>query len=396
MLLSVLTSSLLTTSNDLALTYQIKPNATDPSQVSVIVNTKALAEFQVLPARTMANPSQPPLICSNENGIQTSAAYDTNLQCDQISWTLTLAEIDQHGFDIAKQLDSYSKQKGWYFISEFNSLPRFTTRQQQPIEAKILMPSGVEKTLPSETQPPLFLLGGLAPISLDINGHRVHITTDNQQIVETIDQWKPVLESQLGYLVSLYPQNRASRWDIAFFERDKAARSASGAAGSDTILVNALVENGKLDADSMTMLLKIAAHESMHIINQSAPLWASESLAEYYAMKSLNNTPYAYANADNQWQQFKQSFPLASTGLLDAHKKVSSQGMQQYYPLFYVKGPAFWLSIDTVLTEAGSSLDKLVADFTFEPSGKLAPSSVERIVEIIGQQTWQKISNSYL
>tara|TARA_Y100001956_G_scaffold81524_2_gene99315 strand:+ start:12978 stop:14177 length:1200 start_codon:yes stop_codon:yes gene_type:complete len=391
-----LTSALLTEPSLNTLTYQVKQHTFDPSVVTVSVNTSAFTQFQVIPARTMQSDIQPSLICETSTGEQNIATYNTDLTCTNVSWTLSLAEVDQHGFDIAEQLDSYSADKGWFFISEFNSLPRFVNHDQQPIDANIILPNGKKQIMPKTTQPPLFLVGGLTPISLDINGYQVEISSDTQQVLDAIEQWKPAFETQLRYLVSLYPQRATRSWNVAFFARDKTAGSVSGAAGSDTILVNALQENGKLDFDSMPMLLKIAAHESMHMIEQSTPLWASESLAEYYAMKSLKKTSYSFVSADTQWQQFKQSFPLASTGLLEAHQKVSAQGMQQYYPLFYVKGPAFWLNIDNALTEAGSSLDKLVANFTFEATGELSPSSVKQIMQVIGEEGWQKIAENYL
>jgi hypothetical protein len=58
--------------------------------------------------------------------------------------------------------------------------------------------------MPDADQPPLFVIWGLKPVELDINGKTIKVTTDTKQILQTMDDWKPALESQLNYLISLF------------------------------------------------------------------------------------------------------------------------------------------------------------------------------------------------
>ncbi|RTZ17722.1 hypothetical protein EJ063_02755 [Vibrio aquaticus] len=378
------------------LKYQIEPASTSPDTVTVSIETKDLGTFHALPARTLANDTQPALFCVTANGNQSAIKYQMPIQCDHITWQLPLAEIDQDGFDIAKQIDSYQPTKGWNFVSEFNSLPRFSGNNDKPIPAQVCSPDNQCGWMPDADQPPLFVIWGLKPVDLNINGKTIKVTTDTGQILKTMDDWKPALESQLNYLISLFPDSTVNQWDIAFFSRDKQAGSVSGAAGSDKILINVILNNGQLEDDEMPMLLKIAAHESMHLLDTNSPLWASESIAEYYANKSLDKTPYDFVTPQTQWNDFKQSFPFASTGLLEANNLVSKKQQYQYYPLFYVKGPAFWQAIDQSLMDRGESLDSRLPSMTYNKDGSLSRASIAELAKVIGKKKWDEIAKLYL
>ncbi|GLT16531.1 hypothetical protein GCM10007938_03070 [Vibrio zhanjiangensis] len=395
-MLTLLLSTALISSAKSPLTYQLEQVADRPDLIAVSVETKQLGTFQALPAKTFTNDTQPVLFCVTTNGSQSAVEYQTPIQCDHVTWQLPLAEIDQNGFDIAEQIDSYEPRKGWRFISEFNSLPRFSMGNDDPVPAQVCTPDSQCGWMPNADQPPLFVIWGLKPIELDVNGKAVKITTDTEQILQTVDKWKPALESQLNYLISLYPDNTVNQWDIAFFRRDKQAGSVSGAAGSDKILINVILNDGQLEDNEMPMLLKIAAHESMHLLNTNSPGWASESIAEYYAIKSLDKTPYDFASPQTQWQNFKQSFPFATTGLLEANSRVSKEQQYQYYPLFYVKGPAFWQALDQSLTDKGESLDTRLPTLTFNKDGRLSEASIADLTNVIGEKKWYEIANLYL
>ncbi len=392
----LLLSTALISAAESPLTYQLEQNTERSDVVAVSVDTKKLGTFHILPARTLADSAQPTLACVTASGSRSDIEYQTDIQCDHVDWRLPLTKIGHDGFDIADQIDSYSPDKGWRFISEFNSLPRFSKHSDEPIPAQVCAPNNQCSWMPDESQPPLFMIWGLKPIELDINGKTIKVTTDTDEILKTMSDWKPALESQLAYLISLFPNNKVEKWDIAFFSRDKQAGSVSGAAGSDKILVNALLNNGELKDDAMPMLLKIAAHESMHLLDTTSPMWASESLAEYYGIKSLGKTSYDFTDPQAEWNDFKKRFPFASAGLLQANDRVSKEQMYQYYPLFYVKGPAFWQLVDQSLMAKGKSLDTLLPTLTFNKDGHLSEASISDITDVIGKQKWHELADLYL
>ena len=89
-------------------------------------------------------------------------------------------------------------------------------------------------------------------------------------------------------------------------------------------------------------------------------------------------------------------FPYATTGLLEASTRVTKDGQYQYYPLFYVKGAAFWQSVNEALESKGSNLDSLVNDMSFDKNGHLRPSFSVKIVDIIGEEKWTDLSDLFL
>lgn len=75
---------------------------------------------------------------------------------------------------------------------------------------------------------------------------------------------------------------------------------------------------------------------------------------------------------------------------------MSKDQMYQYYPLFYVKGPAFWQLVDQSLMAKGKSLDTLLPTLTFNKDGHLSEASTSDITGVIGKQKWHELANLYL
>lgn len=395
-------SLILMSSSVHALEYDLKQEESLLSLVKVTVKTETLGEFQVMPARTMRSAAQPVLTCIDSIGKQTKLAYQEKVHCSQVSWQLPLSPVKKGGFDISSQADSYDADKGWYFISEFNSFPRFTRIKTgnglaEPIETTVCLKGSKCEILPDESQPPLFMFWGIDPVKLSINGRVIEVFSDSEQLMRTLSRWKPALDLQLNYLASLFSSNNEKEWSITYIGRDKKTGSVSGAAGNNMILVNVPLEEGELKDQSLQMLLKISAHESIHILDKrNMPVWAAEGLAEYYALKSLNKTAFKMVSPNEQWLKFKKEFPLSDTGLLKASELVSEQKQYQYYPLFYVKAPAFWQAIDEALAANGSSLDDFVSSLTFDSEDQISETSKQELQSIMGENVWLNIDQKFL
>ena len=397
-----ITSLILISSSVHALEYDLKQDQSLLSLVKVAVNTKDLGRFQIRPARTMRSAEQPILTCIDSDGKQTNLAYQEKAQCDQVTWQLPLSPVKKSGFDISSQVDSYDADKGWFFISEFNSLPRFIrikteNKAAEPIKTTVCLPRKKCEILPDESQPPLFMFWGIEPVQLAINGKAVEVFSDTELLLNALSRWKPTLDLQLNYLVSLFPSSHEQGWAVTYIGRDKKTGSVSGAAGNNMILVNVPLEDGELNDQALQMLLKITAHESIHILDKrNMPLWAAEGLAEYYAIKSLNKAAFKMASPNEQWLKFNKVFPLSDTGLLKASELVSEQNQYQYYPLFYVKAPAFWQAIDEALAAKGASLDDFVSRLNFDSNYQISEASQQELVSVMGKDVWLNISQQYL
>ncbi|WP_367986536.1 hypothetical protein AB2S62_08110 [Vibrio sp. NTOU-M3] len=379
------------------LSYQVKVDESDPQQLIMSVDTSSLGEFSVMPSRTLKSHIQPQLVCvSGEHG-RGALPYEKPVTCQRVEWKNYLFAVTDAGFDASKNRSAFDEKQGWYFLSEWNSLPRFKRGEDTEVDSQVCVPGGQCESLPSAEQPPLFMLWGLDKTQIKLGDKQVDIYSDTPLVTENMKRWRPTLERQLRYINQVFPNHEQKQWRMGFLKRERYAGNIGGATGNTLILVNAMIDDGKVTNDSLQMMLKIAAHESVHMLQtQKTPLWANESLAEYYAIKSLNGSPFEMKSPLGQWHDFATKYPFVKTGLLAAHHKVTENKQYQYYPLFYRKGAAFWFELDTALHQSGKSLDTLLAAMRFDADGGFDKATISLIEQQIGTKTWSDIEGRYL
>lgn len=372
------------------LTYQVQVDPLLKSQLHFSIDTRSLPKVTVLPPRSGRITAQPDLFCQRK-GTSTPLDYHRETACDAITWQVNLPTVDPQGFDPSSQENSYSAKSSWYFVSEFNILPRIAGSNN----AQVCTPQARCYPLKGEDAPPLYLLWGMPTATLNINGQPVTIHVEDQQVLQQKQRWLPTLERQLQYLQKVFPA-QIQDWELAFFKREKEGGSIGGAAGSNLLLTNTLLEQGELTDESLRHLLKISAHESVHHIDKRAlASWKAESLAEYYAQKSLFGSEFAFDTPDVLWQQMAKKFPFAKLGLYEAHRQVKELGNYQYYPLFYFKGAAFWYALDLALQAKGHSLDNL-QNIDLGSQVQLSSDFTTQVIHLIGQEKWEALAHEFL
>ncbi|MGI9831812.1 hypothetical protein ACJPQX_00795 [Vibrio vulnificus] len=371
--------------------YHIRISPTYEDQLHFSANTHNLGKFTVEPPRSLTSAMPPALSCLQDERF-TSIQYGTEVECDRIEWQTTAEKVPDQGFEPSNQNDSYSPQQGWYFVSEYDSLPRIP----QADITLVCTPDQRCYTLPDPTLPPLFLVWGMDTARIPISGQHVRVHVEDAKVIDVQQRWLPTMQKQLSYLHRVFPQSNMAGWELAFFKRDKNAGSLGGAAGTNMLLVNSLLDQGELTDESLQLLLKISAHESIHYMDKRKnSLWKSESLAEYYALKSLMNTEITFESPEALWQQFAQKYPFAGTGLYEAEHQVLEQGNRQYYPLFYFKGAAFWYALDQALQAHGASLDQW-QQIELGREAELDAKIITQLQAIIGEEKWQALAEKYL
>ncbi|MCG6274798.1 hypothetical protein K6U70_22030 [Vibrio vulnificus] len=391
--LLVLTLPILASSFTMAneVNYHIRISPTSEDQLRFSASTRHLGKFTVKPPRSLTSAMPPALSCLQDE-LFTSIQYGTEVECDKIEWQTSAEKVPEQGFEPSNQNDSYSPQHGWYFVSEYDSLPRIP----QADITLVCTPDQRCYTLPDPTLPPLFLVWGMDTARIPISGQHVRVHVEDAKVIDAQQRWLPTMQKQLSYLHRVFPQSNMAGWELAFFKRDKNAGSLGGAAGANMLLVNSLLDQGELTDESLQLLLKISAHESIHYMDKRKnSLWKSESLAEYYALKSLMNTEITFESPETLWQQFAQKYPLATTGLYEAEHQVLEQGNRQYYPLFYFKGAAFWYALDQALQAHRASLDQW-QQIELGREAELDAKIITQLQAIIGEERWQALAEKYL
>ncbi|SON51876.1 hypothetical protein [Vibrio tapetis] len=391
--------------------YQIHLNDDNPNQALIEVDTSLMETSFWSAARSLGESDPVELTC--HNGAQTnSLPYEVTQSCDKVSWPITFTTAPELGLDASAQVNSYfpvskSRKKPWYLLTEWHSLPRLKT--SKPI--KVCFDTTHCQGLPTLTEAPLFMTFNMPKHELSLYKQPLALFTDVPALLENQQQWLPIMEEQMGYLMGVFSAYRTKPWSLVALGREVSAGSIGGAAGNRVFMTNVPLEKGELQVDALNHFLKISAHESLHFISSvDSPIWLSESLAEYYAQKSLVDTEYAFPDPVQVWRKKSEKLPVASTGLYLASDKVSKQGLMQYYPLFYLKGTAFWLDLDLHLQRKQRSLDNYVSLLQMKSDGssensnqteegrdvRLPVEFVEAVSDVIGKSIFNKLEARYL
>ncbi|PSV66230.1 hypothetical protein [Photobacterium angustum] len=380
---------------EIPVTYNVKADSNQPDIIKVDTKTNGnQALTWVKPRQYRDNEFAPQLTCLKRDGTSSIIVYGQPIACSKVTWEVTTKNVEPSSYSPSDQYNAHNSKQGWYVLTEWNTLPRIKEQDQ----IQVCSPEKDCALMPTTSQPPFFMVWGMPKTVVDLASKQVVVHSDLPQLIEKKELWLPSLENQLNYLLKVFPDNHLQNWGITFFAKDKAERRISGSSGVPNIFVNVWTDKGVVTNESLQWLLKISAHESLHLLQNKLPAngWTGESLAEYYALKSMENTSFAFKDPIHRWNDFAEKYPFSSTGLIEANKNVDEKKEYQYYPLFYFKGPAFWYEVDTALQNKGSNLDQIINSIDVINGYQLSPTFVAVITNKIGMQRWNEIKNKYL
>ena len=385
-----------------ALVYQIRltPHQT---QGQVTVDTSALSDFELVPARSMPQDKKiaPLIFCDGEKIAR--ANKPLLLNCKQISWELTFKNLLLEDENASHQSNLFIDQpKPWWLLTEWDNLPRITNQElQAQVCAEVNGAPALQvycKPLPTRQQAPLIMGIGHPQSSYKSGNLEVNLfgKVDRNKAHDLLKQYNKIND----YLSAVMPSKKNKiPWDLIWLPVEKSSGSLGGAAGHHSFVANYPVENGEWIEQSTMWLLKISAHETVHALSRlNNPLWADESLAEYYAFKAIAKLGLAEESPLADWELRSAKIPHANRGLYYAEEQITEHKDMSFYPLLYVKGAAFWYEIDIKLQSQGENLDeyiKMLDGLTYH-KGYL-PKQFELILKTaLTPSVWAEIKNKYL
>ncbi|WP_041769081.1 hypothetical protein [Pseudovibrio sp. FO-BEG1] len=379
----------------------IEADKTHPENATATITLPAKQEITLHAPRTQFQPSDTNALQLMCDGVEVLEPYGRALSCRKLQWNVTFQNPREIPLAVANQLNLYSPQ-GWWSITEWDDIPRFESYSTVEVCGKV---QGSDPTLkcadlPTAHEPPLILSWGDAAKTLRTNQTTLTLYKDDPAEALKADNL-PALQKQLEYLQSVLGSRTAleQNIDLVWVAIDKKLGQIAGAAGKQAFLANFATSEGTASPEDIAKLHWVSAHELFHLLaNTPYPLWISESLAQYYGYKSLKVAGIHSESPMDQWQVFKERFPHAATGLYEAHQKVTGANDPSYYPLFYVKGAAFWQAVDEELQQHGASLDQLMTTFE-EPrpsTHKLPQSLLNSLKQSISEERLQELQQQFL
>ncbi|MCX4025935.1 hypothetical protein H0A36_19060 [Endozoicomonas sp. SM1973] len=380
------------------LIYWIDVPKSKPTVATISVDTSQLGDFILSPSRDIPASNQTALdiSCITSQKSRLTVKYDKPIRCESIQWSVRFKPLKANEYDASSQQSIYSPT-GWWLLFEWGNLPRIIGNEAAAI--CVVGRDDVCKKLPDIHSAPLLFAWGKQTATITTDKLKLTLFADSTILTPELPNISRQLERQYTYLSQVFSQNRLFDWSLIWVAIDQKYKKVGGAAGTNAYIANYLVADDELTDKTLPMLLRVSAHETVHgLSNYTLPSWINESLAEYYAFKAVQLSMVKTSAPVDEWAKRRNTFPHADVGLYIAHKKVTEDKDMSYYPLFYLKGSAFWQELDLALQASEKKLDDYISLLSSPniQSTDLNQAFIDAMIKIIGSSHWATISNKYL
>lgn len=390
---------LISKAEDDQIIYQLKKEFYPSLRVRVEINTKPLNNFILEQSRYYYGDKRPAreVYCADDN---TKISYDQPSNCKLIYWNIDVKRQSVTGVG-ARSLEDYYLNNGQWTISESKNFPRILGA----VKELVCVDEHGCKPLPSKEEPFLFWVWGKAPTQVSAANKQFEVFSDKS--AEAINKRMLIVkvEPNIRYLNKVFISQLGNYIkkpiSIVMLERnDRIIEDAGGVAQDHVALINYYTYGYQLADDWEVRFHKTMLHEYVHLLVpcESFSRWACESLADYYAYKALT-VGRLNTTALDRWLGQNISNPNNALGMYQIDKKFWQTGSWNYYSLFYVKGAAFWNELDNMLHKKYRNLDSYLQLLVIEPNkyqSNLPQPFVNKMIEIIGEQEFKKLSIKYL
>ena len=320
--------------------------------------------------------------------------------CREIFWEIELVTSEPFSLEISRQQSVLVRSDPpWILLSGFSFMPGIDNEGHKsviefgPVLEKQLVSllsrdENNRRILPNGNGGPVFLVFGLKPLVHNSpSGFHLSYLVDDKEAEKEIETFYPSHIKSIEYLRSLftYPADREFSFNVVWLGLNRKG-GLGGAAGYRAFLINYPCENGKLMKDKFIWALMTAFHEQFHVLYPSGghqPTWVNESLAQYYAIKSLEKAGFDQGLLKSIKDQFFHPERKIGMGLIEANRKFKYENDFSVYSLFYDQGSTFWFELDNLIsdsTEGKKSLDNFIDQFsgmTFPEDGRIPTDFID-------------------
>jgi len=310
--------------------------------------------------------------------------------CTRLTWTVPIRSVEP-GIDPRSRETQYDPGRRVWLISEAASLLRPVGEAAHrgsiefvgagPVHGGMPAADGVRRIVPAaDAAAEYWLLGRLTGASLREGSFEV-LHLDALGI-----GWQTLLAEQsraLRYLVRTAGARQLAplRSTVVWFESATEGGAPAGMAGFGTLMMTASKRGNQLQQPELA-LAWLLREQLLRAMPPRVPVWARESLAQYYALRALRRTELpaaAIAEAERKLVE-----PLRPLQLREAQRRAQAGDPLALAELRSV-GAAFWDRIDRAIVRKSGfrTLDSvlpllLAGDW---PDGRLPPAVADRLHE---------------
>lgn len=320
--------------------------------------------------------------------------------CREVSWRVTPDAVEDGKTDASQQASLSFRSPEWTLLSE----PTSRLRPVDGAEADLLesslrisgataMPSARWMLPAANKAPEFFALGDFSESLVEIGRQKIrYVIDDPERFARTGLQ--ALHEQALAYLDQRLPapaELSAEQRTLLVIWIGLAADSAQigGAAGAHSFVANYAIPDGKNTSARRAETLMTLAHEQFHQLAEQIrgsrpplPAWLNESIAHYYALKTLKAI-LPGPETDKLLAHFIDSERIIADGLLALEKRNAAHDPSAY-PQIYRQGASFWAEFDDALQKGRpgrSGLDPLLVDLLtaqIPNDGSLPPAFIAK------------------
>ncbi|MGL4386586.1 MAG: hypothetical protein ACRCR8_03535 [Snodgrassella alvi] len=330
--------------------------------------------------------------------------------CNKVTWQVKPELSDNKPIDLANQLTLKLKKVGWILFSESSSLLRIKHSESASVltSTNNIPLLGATSTLygwaipPVGTAPEFYIIGQPETQQKIIADLPVTYVIDNPQQTNW-SELQALHQKTLRYFTTILslpadlPSNEKSLL-LIWLGTEAKNKQVNGAAGRRSFIANYVYErNHRISTSDNMHSLLVIAHEQFHqyadMVRYKHPVdtsvWIEESLAQYYALKSMQK-----ALSADEFEAIKNKFLSQDQNIYFKFSEIEQQIKEnnyKNYSLLYSQGPKFWYAMDQALLSSSQGkygLDSLLPVLINSDcqNGQLPAAFVQKTNEIGGNQ----------
>jgi hypothetical protein len=327
--------------------------------------------------------------------------------CVHLTWTLTIKAPPDEGIDPRARQSIHDAGRQFWLVSEVSSLLRPVGEARHdgqvefvgrgPVHGSVPVGNTARRLVPAADRPGEFYVIGRLPGATVREGdfETLHLDADG-------GDWRGLVGEHgraLQYLVrAAGPRQLAPLSSTVVWLGGPTDDGVPiGVAGHRTLLLSVARRDGRLQHGEIA-LAWLLREQLAQAMPQRLPLWARESLAQYYAVKALRRSklpPAAVAAAEKRLID-----PQPPRGRLPEAQRRAESGDEGAQAELRATGAAFWERLDRAIVRKSGfrTLDSalpglLAADW---PDDRLPPSLLDQLRRHAGDSAVDELLALYI
>lgn len=395
--------------------YRVTLDAAEPLVARVVVELPAARRAQdfSVQVRGLAAGMTPQVADLRCDGVplapdSASAWHVQGWSCVRLTWTVPVTAAAERGIDPSAHETAFDARLRFWLFGEATSLLRPVGDAQHdgqvefvgggPVNGGALAGNPPRRLVPPPGRPAEYYVIGRLPGASLREGNIDTLHLDALGI-----EWRELLADHgraLAYLIRTAGERQLAplRSTVVWFAAHAEDGAPVGVAGHRTLLIAAAKREGHLRHPELA-LAWVLREQLLQSMPPRVPLWARESLAQYYAIKSLRRTELPAAALAAAEKRYLEPARGSAVQLLEAQRRVQAGDAAAIAELRGA-GAVFWERLDRAIVRKSGfrTLDSLLprllgADW---PDDRLPPAVRDRLREYAPEATVNELLAQYV